>query len=173
MRKYVNIRKFGRSCALYNAELRLIKTTGKEPFPGREIVWGTSQEEEVRPVDQRSPAEQLQEFLNFVDSCSREYQAAYGAVNEEDKRLQDLIHEMEFAENKAERNKVATRLQHSRRNRRKNKDIVMRNELVVKFFDEQNHKSTLNKMRQLLGRQRKEEEFLQSKRTYKPRMKGE
>ena len=139
---------------------------------GREIVWGTSQEE-VRPVDQRSPAEQLQEFLNFVDSCSREYQAAYGAVNEEDKRLQDLIHEMEFAENKAERNKVATRLQHSRRNRRKNKDIVMRNELVVKFFEEQSHKSTLNKMRQLLGRQRKEEEFSQSKRTYKPRILGE
>jgi len=139
---------------------------------GRGAVW-KSDYEEVRPVDQRSPAEQLQEFLNFVDSCSREYQAAYGAVNEEDKRLQDLIHEMEFAENKAERNKVATRLQHSRRNRRKNKDIAMRNELVVKFFDEQNHKSTLNKMRQLLGRQRKEEEFLQSKRTYKPRMKGE
>ena len=88
-----------------------------------------------------------------MDSCSREYQAAYGAVNEDDKRLQNLIYEMEFAKNKAERNKVATRLQRSRRNRRKNKDIVMRNELVVKFFDEQNHKSTLNKMRQLLGRQ--------------------
>ena len=122
-------------------------------------------------MDQRSPAKRLEEFLNFVDSCSREYQAAYGTVNEEDKRLQDLIHEMEFAENKAERNKVATKLQHSRRNRRKNKDIVMLNEQVVKFFEEQNHKATLNKMRQLLGRQRKEEEFLQSKRTYKPRMK--
>ena len=121
----------------------------------------------------KSPAEQLQEFLNFVDSCSREYQTAYSAMNDEEKRLQDLIHEMEFAENKAERNKVATKLQHSRRSRRKNKDIVMRNELVVKFFEEQSHKSTLNKMRQLLGRQRKEEEFSQSKRTYKPRILGE
>jgi len=137
---------------------------------GRGAVW-KSDYEEVSPVGQRSPAEQLQEFLNFVDSCSREYQAAYGTVSEEDKRLQDLIHEMEFAENKAERNKVATRLQHSRRNRRKNKDIVMRNELLTKFFEEQNHKNTLNKMCQLLGRQRKEEEFLQNKRTYKPRMK--
>jgi|GEM_PF-354193 len=138
---------------------------------GRGAVW-KSNYEEVRPVGQvKSPAEQLQEFLNFVDSCSREYQAAYGTVNEEDKRLQDLIHEMEFAENKAERNKVATKLQRSRRNRRKNKDIVMRNELLIKFFEEQNHKNTLNKMRQLLGRQRKEEEFLQNKRTYKPRMK--
>ena len=121
----------------------------------------------------KSPAGQLTDFLNFIDSCIQEYRFAYGAVNDEDKRLQDLIHEMEFAADKAERNRVATKLQRSRRTRRENKDIVMRNKLIVEFFEESANKKVLNQMRQLLGRQRREEEFLQSERTYKPRMKGE
>ena len=121
----------------------------------------------------KSPAEQLTDFLNFIDSCIQEYRLAYGAVNDEDKRLQDLIHEMEFAADKAERNRVATKLQRSRRTRRDNKDIVICNKLIVEFFEESANKKVLNQMRQLLGRQRREEEFLQSERTYKPRMKGE
>ncbi len=119
----------------------------------------------------RTPAEYLSEFLNFVDQCCAEYKTAYEAVNEEDKRLQDLLHEMEFASDKAERNRVATKLQNSRRRRRKNKDIVKLNEQVVKFFDDKSSRDTLNKLRQLLGRQRKEEEYLFSERTYTPRVK--
>ena len=78
---------------------------------------------------------------------------------------------MEFAKEKGERNRVATKFQKSRRERRKYKDIVKRNELVVNFFEEKAHRDILNKLRQLLGRQRKEEEYLSSERTYKPRVK--
>lgn len=53
------------------------------------------------------------------------------------------------------------------------RDEVQRLELIVNFFNEQNHKNTVKKMRQLLGRQRKEEEFLRGKRTYKPRVKAD
>ena len=119
----------------------------------------------------RTPAESLEEFLNFVDHCYQEYKMAQEAVSREDKRLQDLLHELEFAKEKGERNRVATKFQSSRRERRKHKDIVKRNELVVKFFEEKSHRETLNKLRQLLGRQRKEEEYLSSERTYKPRVK--
>ena len=90
-------------------------------------------------------------------------------VGEEDKRLQDLLHEMEFAKDKVERNRVATKLQRSRRNRRENKDIVLMNEKVVEFFNEPKNRDTLNRMRQLLGQQRKEEEYLMGERTYIPR----
>lgn len=117
----------------------------------------------------RTPAESLEEFLNVVDHCYQEYQMAQEAVSREDKRLQDLLHELEFAKEKGERNRVATKFQSSRRERRKHKDIVKRNELVVKFFEEKPHRDTLNKLRQLLGRQRKEEEYLSSERIYKPR----
>lgn len=119
---------------------------------------------------QRSPAKELEAFLNFVDDNKREYDYAYGMVNEEDRKLTDMVHEIEFAENAAERNKVATRIQNSRRARRKNKDIVTRNKALVEFFEDQNHKKTLNALRQLLGKQRREEEYLESERTYKKRV---
>lgn len=120
-----------------------------------------------------SPAKVLEEFLNAVAASKQEYQYAYDAVNEEDRRLQDLLHEMEFAPNKAERNRSATKLQQSRRRRREYKDMVKKNEKLVKFFEEQKNRETLNRMRQLLGQQRKEEEYLASERTYKPRMSQE
>ena len=59
----------------------------------------------------RTPAQQLEMFLDFIDQCCADYRYAYEAVNEEDKRLQDLLHEMEFARDKAERNRVAPKLQ--------------------------------------------------------------
>lgn len=62
-----------------------------------------------------SPAYQLEVFLNFIDECRREYQYAYEQVNEEDRRLQDLLREMEFAPGRTERNQAAARLQQSQR----------------------------------------------------------
>lgn len=121
----------------------------------------------------KEASEALSEFLDFLDECERQYQTARDAVGLEDRRLQDLLHELEFAQDKAERNRVATKFQRSRRERRRQKDEVQRLELIVNFFNEQNHKNTVKKMRQLLGRQRKEEEFLRGKRTYKPRVKAE
>lgn len=123
--------------------------------------------------NKKEASETLSEFLDFLDTCERQYQTARDAVGLEDRRLQDLLHELEFAQDKAERNRVATKFQRSRRERRKQKDEVQRLELIVNFFGEQNHKNTVKKMRQLLGRQRKEEEFLRGKRVYKPRVKAE
>lgn len=120
---------------------------------------------------QKNPSEYLSDFLNFVDACAQEYRWACDGMAEEDKRLQDLLHEMEFANDKAERNRVATKLQASRKQRRKMKDLVMRDEQVVKFFEDEQNRKILNKMRQLLGRQRKEEEYLEGERSYKPRAK--
>ena len=47
---------------------------------------------------QKEPSEVLSEFLNFLDECEIRYQTAHEAVGLEDRRLQDLLHEMEFAE---------------------------------------------------------------------------
>ena len=112
----------------------------------------------------------LQEFLNYIDQCRNSYQLAQGAVELEDKRLQDLLHELEFAENVNEKRRSGTKLQQSRRERRRQKDEVKRLRLLIEFFNDPANKSTLNKMRQLLGRQRKEEEFLNGDRIYKPRV---
>lgn len=118
------------------------------------------------------PSEILENFLNYIDQCRTDYQNAVKAVEDADKKeLIDLVHDMEFAKDKLERNRVATRLQRSRLERRKNKDIVDELENIVKFFDELNHRNTLNKMRQLLTKQKKTEEYVHSEREYKPRMK--
>lgn len=120
--------------------------------------------------DTNNPAKQMTEFLNFVDQCTSEYRIACDIISEEDKRLQDLLHGLEFSESRSEADKITTKLLKSRKLRRENKDIVKRNQLIVSFFEESNNRATLNKMRQLLGRQRKEEEFLSSNRVYKPRI---
>lgn len=116
------------------------------------------------------PSEQLTDFLNFIDACISRYIYAFDNVGQEDKRLQDLLHEIEFASNKAERNKAATKLQHSRRIRRENKDEAKLYEKIAKFFEEKENRNALNRLRQLLGQQRKEEEYLSSTRTYNPRV---
>ena len=120
---------------------------------------------------EKEPSEVLSEFLKYIEHCRIQYKAARDAVYTEDKRLQDLLHELEFAEDKAERNRVATKFQRSRRERRRQKDEMMRLELIVNFFDEPTPKSALGKMTQLLGKQRKNEEFLNGERHYNPRVK--
>ena len=118
------------------------------------------------------PSKHLEDFLNFLDQCVREYQYAFDNMSREDKRLQDLLHEIEFAADKAEKNRAATSLQRSRRERRRNKDMVKLYERIVKFSEDQSNRRTINLLRQLLGHQRKEEEYLQSNRTYKKRVDG-
>lgn len=120
---------------------------------------------------EKEPSEVLSEFLNYIDRVRYDYKTAQDAVKTEDKRLQDLLHELEFAEDKAARNRVATKFQRSRRERRRQKDEMMRLDLIVQFFDDPTPKSTINKMRQLLGKQRKQEEFLGGERHYNKRVR--
>lgn len=115
-------------------------------------------------------SEVLRYFLNYIEQCQEQYQTAREGVSLEDKKLQDLLHELEFSKNENEKRRAGTSFQQSRRERRRYKDEVKRLGLVVDFFNEPVHKGTLNRMRQLLGKQRKEEEYLNSKRIYTPRV---
>ena len=117
----------------------------------------------------RKPSEVISEFLNYVDFAIREYKSAYENVNIEDKSLQDYVHAIEFARDKSERNRQATALQRSRRYRRAEKDKTLLYGEIEKFFEDSNNRAFLNKLRQLLGRQRKEEEYLTGNRVYKKR----
>ena len=123
------------------------------------------------PETEKTPSERLKEFLDFVKECGFRYQMAYDAVNREDRRLQDFVHEIEFASDEEDLYRVAMELQESRRERRRNKDEVQLYELLVKFFSEKGPKDTLKRLEQLLGQQRKQEEYLAGDRVYKPRVK--
>ena len=64
---------------------------------------------------ERRPSEILTNFLNFLEAAEREYESAYAAVGKEDSRVQTFLHDMEFAPDGKTRNRIATRLQQSRR----------------------------------------------------------
>ena len=51
----------------------------------------------------KEPSDVLSEFLNYIDRIRYDYKAAHDAVKKEEKRLQDLLHELEFAEGENEK----------------------------------------------------------------------
>lgn len=124
---------------------------------------------EEEPLKQKSPAEQLKQFLNFVDESRRLYSLAEENVKKEEKRQIDLLHEIEFSASYNERNKAATKLYQCRKGRRHYKDMMKRYEQVVIFLSDSQNQKVINQLRQLLGRQRREEEYLDNERTYKMR----
>ena len=115
------------------------------------------------------PSNYIETFLNFIDTAKSSYQFAYDTVGDEDKELQDLLHELELADGKSAKGKASTKLRQSRINRRVNKDITLEYEDIVNFFEEPQSKAVLNKLRQLLGKQRKTESYIYGERVYKPR----
>ncbi len=116
------------------------------------------------------PSEAIQKFLDSIRQWQNEYNLAHGNVGQEDKRLQDLLHGLEFSSDGEEFQAASEKLRESRRIRRENKNTVQLLECIVQFFGEEQNRKVLNQLTQLLGRQRKQEAFLRSERTYKPRM---
>lgn len=121
---------------------------------------------------QINPSEQLEGFAAWAKSIEPIFREASAAVQKEDLRMQDLLHAMEFASDKVERNKIATKMQKSRKVRRENKDQLQRYELVMEFFRDGSNRAMLKRMEQLIKQQRAREAYLNGKREYKPRVEG-
>ena len=56
----------------------------------------------------KEPSDVLSEFLNYIDRIRYDYKATHDAVKKEEKRLQDLLHELEFAEGENEKRRAGT-----------------------------------------------------------------
>ena len=116
------------------------------------------------------PSEIIADFLNHITAWRDEHKEAFEGVGKEDKRLQDLLHDLEFTANAKEKNRVATNLKESRKTRREYKDKVQMLESIVQFFEDEQNAKVLNKLTQLLGKQRKNEEYIFSDRSYRYRV---
>jgi hypothetical protein len=117
-------------------------------------------------------SEVISTFLKLVDTIQKEYETAYEIVSEKDKELTDITHKAELNSLKQnEKAKLMTELQHNRRERRywKNKvdEFAPLHELMS---NSKEFKSTIAQLKQVLGKVRKAEEYLEN-RTYKPRAK--
>lgn len=121
----------------------------------------------------QKPSERIEDFLNWIETSVAEYEEAYAIAGEEDKKVQDFLHAMEFAENKQERNRIATKLHQSRKRRRAAKDKVLELEKIYAFYKDQSNRPMLKKLIGIIQNQKKTEEYLASERTYKPRVGDE
>ena len=119
---------------------------------------------------QELPSGALEKFICFAETCQENYRIAYSCVGDEDKRLQDLLHALEFTDNKYDMHNEALKLWMSRKERRVKKDASLLNREIAEYFQEGNGKKFLNELRQLLGRQRKVEQYLEGRREYRKRM---
>lgn len=63
----------------------------------------------------------------------------------------------------------ALKLWESRKERRRNKDTALLYSNLAQYFQSASGQKFLNELRQLLGRQRKEEEYLMGRREYRKR----
>ena len=119
--------------------------------------------------NEMKPSEVIRYFLEYMKYCQKEYQACTAEVHKHDKRVQDFLHGLEFAENRQERNRIATQVSQSRKERRRLKDRAHLLEECAKFYGDKSNKQFFDKLRSLVVKQEKEEEFLGSDRIYKPR----
>lgn len=118
----------------------------------------------------KKPSEHISEFLDFLEMARQEYETAYEEVGAEDCKVQTFLHDFELAPNKAERNKVATRCQQSRRKRRIAKDKVQVYENAYKFYTDRQNQNLIKTLRRLLNEQRTVENYLFGKREFRKRV---
>lgn len=121
-------------------------------------------------MEKRKPSETLTEFLNYLDFCKTEYDSAYAAVGVEDNKVQTFLHDMEFAPNKAERNKIATRLHQSRKRRREAKDRTLLYENIYNFYTDKQNQNLLKAIRRMLNNQMAQEKYIFGNREFKRRV---
>ena len=83
---------------------------------------------------------------------------------------QDYLHSLELdGLNCSERSKLATKLAANRKDRRYYKDRVEELEPIVTFFADQQNKKMLDRLQQVLGQVRKQENYHKD-RTYTPKI---
>lgn len=118
----------------------------------------------------KRPSETITDFLNFLEAAKSEYESAYADVGAEDRKGQTFLHDLEFALNRNERNKVATRFQQSRRVRRKAKDRAQLYEYINNFYMDRQNQNLIKALRRLQNEQITREKYLFGNREFKNRV---
>lgn len=116
------------------------------------------------------PGEVIAAFLKFLETAKQEYESVYAAVGAEDNKVQTFLHDLEFAPDRNERNRIATRLQKSRQARRKAKDRVQLYENVYKFCIDKQGQNLIKALEHLQKDQATMENYLFGERKFKKRV---
>lgn len=120
--------------------------------------------------NQRKPSEIIEDFLAFLESANSEHIECGKIVDVCEKRNIDYLHDMEFAKDKGQRNKIATKIHQNQKTRRAAKDRKMELEKTAAFFVDSGNKAFIGKLKRLLKDQRDTEKYLENERTYTRRV---
>ena len=107
-------------------------------------------------------SKKLEEFLNFNRQIITDYNYHIEALDLEDKRSQDLLHELELGPGK-NKDKIATQLKKSRKERRIHKDFIEVNEPLYKLITSAEYKIINHQLTDILGQMRKQEKHQQNR----------
>ena len=117
----------------------------------------------------RNGSEVVEAFLDWLKWAEELQKASWEIVLEEDAKNQDFLHEMEFEQKCEKRSLIATRLHESRVRRRKAKDTSKMLKPVVDYIKEATARSHIKHLKKMAADLKKEEDFVNGERTYKPR----
>lgn len=112
------------------------------------------------------PSEVIEEFLSFLESANTEHIECQQIVELCGKRNIDYLHDMEFAKDKGERNRIATKIHNNQVNRRVAKDRILELEKPAAFFTDKSNKAFIGQLRRLLKEQKDREKYLENEREY-------
>lgn len=118
-------------------------------------------------MKQRKPSEVIEEFLSFLENANSDHIQCNQTVEKCNKKNIDYLHDMEFAKDKGERNRIATKIHNNQIQRRTAKDRAL--ELLEKpaaFFTDKSNKPFIGQMKRLLKEQRDREAYLANNREY-------
>ena len=115
------------------------------------------------------PSQYIESFLDYFKDSKEEYEANISEVWKHDKKKQDQLHDLEFANNYDERCKIATRIHNERVQRRQYKDRAEMSEEIAKFYSDKKNKAFFDGLKALLEKQKAIEDYLLNERHYNRR----
>ena len=117
-------------------------------------------------MKERKPSEVIEDFLSFLENANKEHLECDQTVEICNKRNIDYLHDMEFAKDKGERNRIATKIHNNQIQRRAAKDRALELDKPSAFFTDKSNKPFIGQLRRLLNEQKDKERFLESDREY-------
>lgn len=111
-------------------------------------------------TENKTPSEQLSAFLTFVATTQSHYNFCLDEMKKQEQLTQDYLHSLELDDLKRdERSKIATKLAINRKDRRYYKDRVEELQPIVDFCTDPQNKKVLDKLTNVLGQCRKQENY--------------
>ena len=118
-------------------------------------------------------SEVFKAFLNWLTDMDELQKKSWQTVIDEDAKVQDYLHQIEFEPQNKKRSVIATRFHLSRVTRREAKDISQMLKPLAEFAKEAKVRNLIKLMKTTQEALKKEEDFVHGERTYKPRGKDE